>query len=402
MKSAKSPAKTHSSASILKDVTRTIPPAVQRLLWGRAAARCEFWGCNTPLWKSSVTKESLNLAEKAHIYSFSGDGPRGNKGIAKKKLNDFENLLLVCPGCHKKIDKHKDGGRYSVALLQQWKKDHERRIEIVTGIDPRKKSHVLLYGANVGEHGSPLNFPEAASALFPTYHPADDRAIVLGTINSSLTDKSQTFWETESENLRVQHRQQVKERIKLGAIDHLSVFGIAPQPLLILLGTLLQDITNAEVFQRHREPLQTWQWPVKARRIEFTVEEPTRTDGPPAIVLALSSAVTDDRITAAVPGANIWRVTVLRPNMDLIKSRQHLSAFRTAVRELLDRIKAAHGQATTLHVFPAMGVSPAIELGRIRMPRASMPWQLYDQVNGRGFIPALLLPSGDPHGTHVS
>lgn len=384
------------SGGSLHDVTRHILREVERLLWGRAAGRCEFRGCNKPLWKSPVTQEAVNLAQKAHIYSFSSDGPRGNTGISKRKLNDFANLLLVCHGCHQKIDKNKDGGRYSVDLLRQWKEDHERRVEIVTGVDPRKKSHVVLYGANVGDHSSPLQFDEAAQALFPTLHPADDRPLMLGTINNSYNDRNPKFWEVEAENLSVKFEQQVKERIRLGSVEHLSVFAIAPQPLLVLLGTFMNDITSAEVFQRHREP-QTWDWPKKASRVEFLVEAPASFDGIPALVLALSAQVTDDRITAVLgPAASIWRVTVARPNMDLIKSRKHLADFRAILGVLLDRIKAAHGQTTTLHVFPVVGVSPAIELGRVRMPKAHMPWQLYDQVNARGgFIPALLLPSGD-------
>jgi hypothetical protein len=109
--------------------------------------------------------------------------------------------------------------------------------------------------------------------------------------------------------------------------------------------------------------------------------------------LALSAPVTNDRITAVLgPDAAIWRVTVDRPHNDLIKSRANLSSFRTVTRALLDRIKECHGQTTTLHVFPVVGVSPAIELGRVRMPKAHMPWQIYDQINARGgFVFALSL-----------
>src|ERR1035437_8343935 len=46
-------------------------------LWGRAGARCEFSDCNRLLYKAPVTRERVNLAEMAHIYSFSKDGPRG-------------------------------------------------------------------------------------------------------------------------------------------------------------------------------------------------------------------------------------------------------------------------------------------------------------------------------------
>ena len=367
------------------------------MLWGRAAGRCQFWGCNAPLWKSHVTHEPVNRAQRAHIYAFSSGGPRGNDGIEPALLNDFDNLILLCHGCHQTIDKEEDGGRYTVDLLRQWKAEHERRIEIVTGIEPSRKSHIVLYGANVGDHSSPLNFNEAAQALFPVCHPAESRPIKLGIIDSACTDRSATFWEREAEHLTVQFQRRVRDRIAAGEIEHVSLFALAPQPLLVLLGTLMIDITGAEVYQRHREPA-TWSWPAMADDITFTVKEPSSFDGVPVLVLSLSATVTDDRITDIVgAGAPIWRVTIPTPHNDLIKSRQHLSLFRSTIRPLLDRIKAIHGQTTTLHVFPAVGVSTAIEFGRVRMPKADMPWQLYDQVNARGgFIPALTIPLGDP------
>src|SRR4029077_9937617 len=143
-------------------------------------------GCNQPLWKSRVTQEQVNIAEKAHIYSFSGRGPRGNIGISEADLQTLSNLILVCHACHRKIDRKRDGGRYTVALLQQMKGAHEQRIELVSGIAPEKSSHVLLYGASIGDHSSPLSYFDAAPALFPGRYPAAARAIELSVHNSSF------------------------------------------------------------------------------------------------------------------------------------------------------------------------------------------------------------------------
>jgi hypothetical protein len=60
-----------------KEVTRYIKKEVERELWARAAGRCQFNGCNRPLYKSPVTQEKVNISEKAHIYSFSEKVPRG-------------------------------------------------------------------------------------------------------------------------------------------------------------------------------------------------------------------------------------------------------------------------------------------------------------------------------------
>ena len=78
---------------------------------------------------------------------------------------------------------------------------------------------------------------------------------------------------------------------------------------------------------------------------------------------------------------------------DVVKSRRQKTEFRTLVRAALDQIKAIHGQGESLHVFPAMPVSLAVEAGRVRMPKADMPWIIYDQVDPRGaFVAALTLP----------
>ena len=374
--------------------SRHIKPGVRWMLWGKAAGRCEFSGCNRQLWKSPVTQEQVNIAEAAHIYAFSSGGPRGNAGIDEAHLNDIENLSLACHDCHKKMDQSQDGGRYTVELLKQWKAEHEKRVETVTGINPKKSSHVILYGANIGVHSSPLNFGEAAHALFPDFYPAEDRAIELGMVNSSFQDRNPTFWQVETEHLTNSFDRKVRQRIDSGQLNHMSVFGLAPQPLLILLGTLMIDITGADVYQRHREPRQCWDWPESAVPLQFEVHRPDSFDGPPALVIALTAPVTDDRITSVIgENAGIWKISIPSPNNDQIKCRGDLSNFRKLVQPLLDEIKEAHGQTTPLHIFPVAGASVSIELGRKRMPKAHMPWVIYDQVNELGgFVQAINIP----------
>ena len=379
-----------SSFREVKDISRSISISTQNFLWGRAAGRCEFAGCNKPLWKSSVTNERVNIAQKAHIYSFSDVGPRGNDGVSPEDLNSLDNLILVCHECHQKIDATADGGRYPVSLVQEMKCEHERRVELVTGIDPTKKSHVLLYGANIDEHSAPLSFASAAMAMFPQRYPASDHAISLGLHNSAVSDRDEQFWLTERENLEKQFSRRVRDRIADGEIVHLSVFSLAPQPLLIHLGTLLRDIIPCDVYQLHREP-QGWAWPSGKETPGYIIRKPQSKTGKPALVLSLSATINASRITSVLgEDASIWVIAVETPHNDLIKRREQLADLRSALRGIFDQIKSAHGQSATLHIFPAAPVSACLEVGRVRMPKAAMPWQLYDQVNPLGsFVPAL-------------
>jgi SMODS-associated and fused to various effectors sensor domain len=381
-----------SSFREVTDISRSISIATQNFLWGRSAGRCEFAGCNKPLWKSSVTQEGLNIGQKAHIYSFSSGGPRGNDGISRQEINSIENLILVCQECHQKIDSAADAARYPASLIRHMKREHESRIELVTGIDPNRKSHVLLYGARIGEYGAPLSFANAASAMFPDRYPASGDPISLGLQNSATSERDHSFWGTERENLDKQFSRRVQERISDGEVLHLSVFSVAPQPLLIHLGTLLGDIIPCDVYQLHREP-QTWRWPSQESAPTLIVKEPSSRAGRPTLVLSLSATIDHRRITSVLGAdSSIWTITVHSPHNDLIKSREQLCQLRTTLRRVFDQIKHAHGQQEMLHVFTAAPVSACIEFGRVRMPKADMPWTIYDQVNGLGgFVSALTI-----------
>lgn len=368
--------------------SRHIPESVRLMLWGRAAGRCEFSGCNQSLCRHPLTQETVNLADTAHIVGFSEDGPRGESELSEELAKDITNLMLLCKNCHRTVDENSES--YPVELLKAMKEAHEKRVELATEITEDRRSHILLYGANVGNHAAPLSFQKAAAAMFSERYPASRDPMSIGLVNSSFRDKTPDFWTMEAAQLRAQFAEQVAPRLARGDIEHLSIFGFAPQPLLMLLGFLISDIPAAEVYQLHREP-PNWCWQPHVDVAEFAVEEPDRTDGPPALVLAISATVTDDRITAALgDDAAIWRITVPEPHNDVLKSREQLVDFRQKIRPVMDRIKAQYGGDTLLHIFPAAPLAVAIDFGRIIMPKADMPLRVYDENREvGGFVHAL-------------
>jgi SMODS-associated and fused to various effectors sensor domain len=379
--------------SVSKEITRYIKPDVQRELWARSAGRCEFDGCNALLFRSSVTQERVNVGEQAHIYSFSQDGPRGwGRFITNRAaLNEIHNLMLVCHGCHKTIDQDKQGVRYSVELLRQWKTGHERRIEIVTGIAANKKSHVILYGANIGRYQSDLQLAPAVEAMFPDWYPATERAEEL-SMSWYGRDHDSAYWATEAANLAAMFSQKIEPLLLRPDRRHFSVFALAPMPLLMKLGALMSDQTDAEVYQLHREP-RTWKWLDGPDDFEFRLRRPGTTDHNPALVISLSDTIAADRIPSTSDKPySIWELTIAQPSNDFLKSRDQLSRYRRAVRQILDEIGGVHGKATPIEIFPAMPVSCAVELGRVRMPKADSDWVVYDYSNNRqAFVHALTL-----------
>lgn len=354
------------------------------MLWGRAAGRCEFAGCNRTLQKSDVTQETRNVAQKAHIRAFSARGPRADAIRTKSMVHDLDNLLLLCHVCHVTIDQGDGPSLYTPVVLGEMKRLHENRVKLVTEIAPYLSSHVVTYGTYVGEHQALPAFADAFSAMFPGRYPAEQSPIELGTRTSPRRDSDPGFWDREREQLVYQFNRQVRLPLERGDVSHISVFAIAPQPLLIELGTLLGDITLVDVYQRHREPA-GWSWPHDAGALAFQVVEPRGRGTRPVIVLSCSATITADRITRVLgDDVAIWTVTLPQPHNDVVRSPAMLRAFRQRMRPLLDQIKTLHGHLTPLHVFPAMPVSLAVELGRVRMPKADMPWVLYDEHQSLG------------------
>jgi len=363
-----------------------IPVKVKIRLWGKAAGRCQYDGCNKPLWLDTLTKSEFNTAYVAHIIADQPDGPRGDVVLSQKLKADISNLMLMCDGHHRLID-NEDVEGHSVERLRIMKNKHEKRIELLTSISEEKESHVLLYGANIGQQNPVINWQKASLAMAPEWYPAEKTAIELGMKNSSFCDHEELYWATEREHLGRQFSGVLKNRLAIGDIGHFSVFALAPQPLLIELGRLLSDIPSAEVYQLHREP-PNWLWQENPAGFDYIIREPAKINSEVAINLSLSANIDNSRITRTIGrDVAIWELTIDKPNNDFLKSREQLQAFRQCFRRLLNNIKIKCGETAQIHLFPAVPVSIAVEVGRVWMPKADLPIKIYDQNRkANGFV----------------
>ena len=200
----------------------------------------------------------MNTAYIAHIIAAEPNGPRGDKELSPKLATDISNLMLMCDEHHRLIDREQVSD-HPVDRLNEMKKKHENRIEMVTSLQENMKSHILLYETNIGQHTAKVSWDQAKDAIIPERYPAEAHAIELGFGNSSAKDDSETYWTRELGNLQYWITHSVQPRIRHGDIQHLSIFAFSTQPLLIELGRLLSDIPAAEVYQLHREP-SNWKW----------------------------------------------------------------------------------------------------------------------------------------------
>jgi len=370
----------------------TIPTKLKAKLWLTSGGRCQYEDCNIPLWEDNLDYTEMNISYIAHIYGYAEGSARYDATLSPQLEKDFSNLMLMCDTHHRRIDDKETRGEYPAERLLKMKKEHENRIEYLTGITPDKRSHVVLFGAKIGIHGSPLHINRVHEAMLPYYYPAIPTPIELGLSNSSFEDSKDNYWNIQVENLENHFAQKIGLIKSKNEVQHFSIFGLAPQPLLIKLGALLSDIYSAEVYQLHREP-STWGWQDDSDKVLHELYESKGNGKIVALKFELSGLITDDRITRVLGDeCEIWSISHNNPNNDYIRSKADLRNFRRTMRKAFDRIKAKHGQDAELHIFPAMPVSTAIELGRVWMPKADLPMIIYDQnYKLGGFQKAILI-----------
>lgn len=352
-----------------------IPDSVKRDLWFAAHGRCEFAGCNKVLFEHGITMDKCNISNYAHIIGDSPNGPRGGS-MSKELAKDISNLMLLCPECHKLIDS--DEEKYTVELLREMKREHEERILFVTGIQPNRKSLVVTYGPKIGPDTPRFTKDDLFNTIFPERYPAESSPIEIQMKNSVLNDGEPEYWKLEECQIERMCNDKVLRAFEDGTTTHVSLFPLGPQPLLVKLGTVLNDKYQVRVYQKHREP-DTWRWLDDCVNNDIYLEEPNDKSKDPVLVLALSAKAIKERIAQKYGDtASVWIITCEEPDNDMMKCEWQLKQFNRVARKAMDAIKTAHPEASCLKIFMAAPASCAVELGRIRMPKADKPWGLYD------------------------
>lgn len=198
--------------------------------------------------------------------------------------------------------------------------------------------------------------------------------------NSGLHDSQELFWLAEVAQLEQKYNESLKPLIGKVDIDCVSVFALAPQPLLVKLGTKLSDLHKVKVYQKHREP-DTWKWQALNEPNPMKIIRPNDTSKVPVLVFSLSATAIVNRVKSRYgDNASIWVVTADNPNNDMLKSEDQLAEFRKITRKVLDEINAA-SQEQSVKVFMAMPAACAVELGRVWMPKSDKQLVLYDKNN---------------------
>ena len=323
-----------------------------------------------------MTLKEGNFAQLAHIVAFQSGGPRG-QGKRPRAINDASNLMVLCPSCHKLIDDNP--ALYTRRTLEDYKNRHETHIRHVTGLRPDLKTSILVFTANIGKQNVFIPFDQMLEAVSPRY-PVSRPGTVID-LTQIHVDGRPSF-ETASETIRRRMDRLYDAESEAQTVKHLSVFALAPIPLLVDLGARLSNKIPTDLFQRHRDT-EDWTWKRKGKPVEYEFRR-LQTGGDPqkvAIILSLSGPIRSADLPREIDRTfSIYEFTLKgqAPVVTFLKTKRDLENFRGAYQMVLSTLMRDHPTLKHLHFFPAVPAPIAILCGRELLPKVHPELLIYD------------------------
>lgn len=290
--------------------------------------------------------------------------------------------MLLCKECHTEVDTERPDD-FPVDVLRKFKSDHEARIYRLTGLSKDRDTVAVLMKAQIAGRSMDIADDEMQSAVAPNYLRTRETVEIDLT---KLPDRADTtYWQAACSAIDsdIDRLKNVKSRENRTL--RLSVFALAPIPLLIYLGSKLNDKQDVDIYQRHRIP-ETWTWQEGPGDAQFVTRKLTNEGKNVALLVNVSGTNTVEIVTKTIGESEVYKLTLdgLAPSLTVLRTRADLDRFSAAYMHALAIIRANHPTLEKLHLFPAVPAPVAIIMGRNRLPKVDPPLLAYDRDQRAG------------------
>lgn len=360
-------------------LARNISVPVTLHLYVRAGGRCEFDGCSEYLMEHPTTSTIGNFGQQAHIYAFNEGGPRGASDGRPQDVNGIENLMLLCARCHHLIDKV-EPQKYPVEVLRKFKQAHEERIFQLTAIPNDRDTIPLIVKAQIAGRTMEISDAELQHASAPNYIRVRDKV----TVDLSEIPDSPEAGYFQTGARAIDAKIDTLERIPAskGGSRRVSVFALAPIPLLVYLGSRLSDKWIVDLHQRRRTGENNpWTWEPGEGSARFTHRK--LKEGPEGVglLINLSGRNGPDKFGTQAENWSIHEIILEDdlPNPTAIRTHSDLDRFKATYIRALAVIRDSHISAKEIHVLAAVPAPVAICLGMLRLPKVDPHLIVYDR-----------------------
>ena len=366
--------------------SRYYDPQTLKLLWGRAAGRCAMADCRVELF---VTEDDYDpvcvIGEMGHIAASSNAGPRAHLELDMRARDSYDNLILLCRNCHRKVDTLKLS--YPRERLLEIKANHEAWVRTAL---PERGFTNLRWNVLRLQGDFPFDPTTIAEALAP-----DQDAGVL-QISVAATREP---WSSIQESLKTQIHALIAKSDAVAS--RVAVFPLAPVSACVYTGYLLTNRLNVRGFQYHRDQA-TWIWPMNSEGLTTPViVGPTGSVSAFAEVLFLFelSAPVDASETlvileAAGKDCAIYRCSVPDLSTSWLKSKGQLDELARKAREMFEVAAIRYPTSPRWHIFYAGPAPGGIAIGQQLNPTMIPDVQLYEFQRPR-HIPSITITRHD-------
>lgn len=350
-------------------------------LWAKYAGRCGM--CNSILYENDFTSDKVSIANLAHVIAHSDNGPRANHQISQEYKDSIDNVILLCPKCHKTIDSLPE--IYTTEYLFDLKKRFETKIRVQTQPTEEHRRQIFIFTAPINGSVRSITEDDAIKAMRPKQHQFE-KPIRLDIPENLFTEENADFWNSAIKRIDREFDKYIDDT--LCDFPQIAVFGLAPQPLLAYLGWKIGDKVDYQIFQRHRNQTPAWQWQSTEDAPMFNViapsEDSCNRDKEKSGRLVLSLSVSFDiseRVQGYLdPNDLHWQLKSSEAcSVDYIKTEQQVFQFRREIHKLLNEITQQAG-TRPIHLYMSVPNSLAVCFGMSILPKATAPIIIYEYL----------------------
>lgn len=354
-------------------------------LWVRAGGTCTI--CKRYLLESELTGREVTRGEFAHNVGrkASTRSPRGLHPLPETDRDTADNAILLCPTCHTEVDDLRQLDLFDVDKLFGLKQDHEAFIRDVTRRNQNSRTVVLRLRGLVRGAADDLDRNVVTNAIltntsrFAAFPFADRFGVEIDLRGlAGEDDADPEYYRAATRKIDEVIERSLKPAIVENAVPHLSVFGFARLPLLMHLGSRLDDTLATDVYQRHRSG-ETWTWPAEGPTTKFahrSDHEGTSSAEEGVLIVNASGTIHTHELPAELHALPRFVIepTNGSPHVDSIATRESLADFEQVLRQLLAELEVTRKTIRRVHVLAAAPVSAAITLGR------SIGWGIHPTI----------------------
>lgn len=392
-----------------------IRQGVRFALWAKTAGRCTL--CNRRvLGEARTFVHSVGAAEMAHIKGATATpgSPRGldesqaPEAVAASPIEDLEseeNLLLCCHDCHRIIDDEDHIEIFTVEKLRELKAAQEHRVEMVTAEGLLTRTAVLRVGSSVRGSTARASRHEVAGALFARNY--------LGLVESQYSgdftcwldgvETDPSYWASARAKIN-RTLAVVAQAVEQDDVSHVSVFAIAPVPVLVMLGAHLDDKVGTTLWEKQRGL--GWGWQDDQPPVGFCFQEEAAHDRATTddvvLVCSVSAEVNPDRQPSTLQSAPrlVLRPDAVASSPTLLGNEKTLSNYASTFRDMLAEAERLYPHAERWHLVAAVPTTVAVESGRALMREVQPPVHLYQRTPEDVYADVLTInPRGDGAST---